>query len=1141
MQFPLSPLVAALLAAAMPAFPVTASAAAIGPIYIDDAQGGTSLVLVPGTTVTAGAGDAINVQVLGNGAGGLSITVIGGGTSGGVVVSDGGQVSLRQSTVQTDAGTALSASQANSSIYMNNSHMSSTGNAVVATDLGVVTLEGGGSVSGGGNDEATMRATDGGVITAKDLEIFTAGGSAVQVLSDARVELRDVKVSPATGGGASPTAAIVVDSAALVLTDSHVQSSVSFSGIEMTNDSVATIHGSVVEGGVQLWSGATAHITDSEIAGSNLVPSGVLVDGAGSFAELENVLIGSEDHPSGYGFIARAGGFAVARDVTIDAVQKGIVNEGGTIKLEGGTVRGNVGGLYAFGFSPSNSLGSTIEAVGTHVLADAAASVGVLVSRPDAHILLDDVTVDVTGEARAALEVTDGARLDAVNSRVQSQAAGSAGLQVQGHVGYGVTVASLSNTQLTLAAQDANGVESLRYAPQDVNRVVLSNASVLQTHDGVGFLVMGANHEIAVEHSQVLARSAGNESNGVLLKTQTAPAQPFGPSPATETEQVALNAKGAFMTGDVLVDSGYIDIDLTQNSVLNGAVSSGAGSVNSLSTDTDSVWNVRGNSTLRTLNNTGTVRFMSPDAQAGFKTLTVANYLGGGTLAMNTQLGDDSSLTDKLVIDGGTVSGATRLQVINAGGTGGLTTQGIRLVQAINGATTAADAFLLDAGSSGYRTTSGTLGLNGYEYFLVQGGEGGVASDWYLTSAVLLPEVEPPPPGGVEPPPGSGVDPVPPGTGVDPSLPGGGVDPVPPGSGVDPLPPGSGVVVPQPPAGGGGSGMHPTGTLQNVSPESGVHIGNQVAASRMFVHRLADRTIAQTARGAASLDGPAERIWMRTEGSRHTGLRMTQGTVGIDTDTATLQIGADLIRTRVGLQGVLMAGVMGGYGDARVRSTSRLTRPDTGATVSVDARGKVSGHSLGIYATAYANDATRLGAYADTWLQFGRYTNEINSELGAARYRSKTWSASLETGYAIQPFASESALGAMVVVPQAQVIYTRYNARDADLPSMTLQNADATSVSTRVGVRAYPLGNDGAAASLRPFLEANWLRNTGGPRANTESVSFRATPTQNAAELKIGVAGNVGNSLHVTGEIFGQAGSGDQRGYGGMLKVGYRW
>ena len=82
------------------------------------------------------------------------------------------------------------------------------------------------------------------------------------------------------------------------------------------------------------------------------------------------------------------------------------------------------------------------------------------------------------------------------------------------------------------------------------------------------------------------------------------------------------------------------------------------------------------------------------------------------------------------------------------------------------------------------------------------------------------------------------------------------------------------------------------------------------------------------------------------------------------------------------------------------------------------ATGSVSGYAAGLYATVYANDVTRLGAYADAWLQYGRYDNRVSSELGTARYGSSVWTASLETGYAFKPFAAGSALADIVVEPR---------------------------------------------------------------------------------------------------------------------------
>jgi T5SS/PEP-CTERM-associated repeat protein/autotransporter-associated beta strand protein len=76
------------------------------------------------------------------------------------------------------------------------------------------------------------------------------------------------------------------------------------------------------------------------------------------------------------------------------------------------------------------------------------------------------------------------------------------------------------------------------------------------------------------------------------------------------------------------------------------------------------------------------------------------NYTGaGGTMAVNTVLGGSGSPSDRLVISGGTANGSTIVHVTNVGGMGAETTgNGIPVVNAVGGATTAPGAFALPAG-----------------------------------------------------------------------------------------------------------------------------------------------------------------------------------------------------------------------------------------------------------------------------------------------------------------------------------------------------------------------------------------------------------------------------------------------------------
>ena len=115
-------------------------------------------------------------------------------------------------------------------------------------------------------------------------------------------------------------------------------------------------------------------------------------------------------------------------------------------------------------------------------------------------------------------------------------------------------------------------------------------------------------------------------------------------------------------------------------------------------------------------------------------TLTVAgNYVGsGGTLEIETVLGDDSSPTDLLVVTGDT-SGSTNLRVINLGGVGAQTNEGIRIVDV--GGVSGGDFTLL-----GHYTFEGAPAIvaGAYAYRLHQGGVSTPADgDWYLRSALI--------------------------------------------------------------------------------------------------------------------------------------------------------------------------------------------------------------------------------------------------------------------------------------------------------------------------------------------------------------------------------------------------------------------
>ncbi len=129
--------------------------------------------------------------------------------------------------------------------------------------------------------------------------------------------------------------------------------------------------------------------------------------------------------------------------------------------------------------------------------------------------------------------------------------------------------------------------------------------------------------------------------------------------------------------------------------------------------------------------NTGIV---APGYGGAMGTLTVqGNYVSnGGRLEIATALGGDSSPTSRLVVNG-TTSGITQVGIINRGGLGGQTVEGIKIVE-VDGASNG--SFLLVGNYVFHGAQAVTAGA--YAYRLYQGGVSTPTDgDWYLRSALL--------------------------------------------------------------------------------------------------------------------------------------------------------------------------------------------------------------------------------------------------------------------------------------------------------------------------------------------------------------------------------------------------------------------
>lgn len=346
-----------------------------------------------------------------------------------------------------------------------------------------------------------------------------------------------------------------------------------------------------------------------------------------------------------------------------------------------------------FGTTDNGAVATRIIANRVGTTTTGAGSFGILADGDGTHISYDNGTVSTSGQGAHGVVLTENSVFDAQNSTIAASGAAASGLLLLGATA-GSQRADIVGGSITSSQASAIGVDG-------------GSATINLT----GAQVSGATNWLYVTPGGVQSTWGG-----LPVAAPDPTLDPDIPPPT-----LTRPARSTF---------GPANLTLTAtNSTLTGAAVTQAGSTSTVNL-VNSVWNMTGSSNVTNLlNDPSLIDFAAP-AGGVYKTLTVANYSGDGTIALNTYLGTDGSPSDKLVVDGGTATGTSKLRIKNTGGPGALThANGIQVVDAINGGSTDSGAFSLES-----PVTAGA-----HEYKLYRGGLGPAdASNWYLRSAELV-------------------------------------------------------------------------------------------------------------------------------------------------------------------------------------------------------------------------------------------------------------------------------------------------------------------------------------------------------------------------------------------------------------------
>jgi outer membrane autotransporter protein len=793
---------------------------------------------------------------------------------------------------------------------------------------------------------------------------------------------------------------------------------------------------------------------------------------------------------AGVGLNAASGGTIIANGITLGNANGGAMAmnaDGGTIIANGVTVvfpngfgtalvQATNGGLIQF--TPNSLIDVPSGGFGTAVILSNGAT---------SQIAADGLTVNITSTSGGenAFKAQNGGGVSLTNSTINNSVASLGG----GDTGLWATGpgSTITATNVDLSVGGSGGDFGVR---ADTNGSVVMTGGSVSVINGAGGLLQNGG-TVTMSGTDVTASGNGGIgflfNNGGAASTLTYSSGTITASDASFSVQGAtaiINLTDATATANnntlLATNSSGSTTFNAQGSTLQGVITTDASSTSTVNLTQGTVWTMTGNSNATNVTNDNSQIVYTPPSGdptqlSSYKTLTANNYTGaGGTITLNTYLGNDSSPSDRLVINGGTATGSTTLRIMNTTGPGDQTvSNGILVVNAINGATTAPGAFSL----------AGEVRGGAYDYFLFRGGiNGNAPQDWFLRSTFFSPGT-PMPPIGTLPPPEL----------VNPP------DVLPPEAPpTTALPPGQFPII--------GPELATYGAVQPMARQIGL------ATLGTLNQRIGDTMTAFNA--GTDPDGWGRSDWARFFGQQINGHYEAYADPRTDGWLAGFQGGIDLWRGSTIPGHRDSAGLYFAYTQASADVTGLVTNPSaTGYTLTHTGTNDIQAYSAGGYWTHYGP----TGWYLDAILQGTLYRGNATTQFAQLPLTGNGFAASLETGYPI-PLP----LGAgFTLEPQAQIIWQQVSFDEANDGLGQVGLGTTSGPIARLGLRGQWnfQGNNGML--WQPYVGVNYWRGWGAEATTTFGIDqVQLLENMQTVEAFVGVTGKLNRNY----SVYAQAG-----------------